>query len=152
MKYKSLYASVRRHHASFASPEDLWSAAVAYFEWCDENPLIEEKFTAAGPVMVDMSRPYTHQGFIAHSGISRSGWNKYRNNPAFAEVVDLIENVMYEQKFAGAACGLMNASLITRDLGLSDKQDVKTDHTSSDGSMTPKAPSFTFKGVGEDSE
>lgn len=27
----------------FATPDDLWSAVVEYFEWVEENPLYEEK-------------------------------------------------------------------------------------------------------------
>ena len=40
---------------------------------------------------------------------------------------------MTNQKFMGAAADLLNANIISRDLGLADKKD----HTSSDGSMTP---------------
>ena len=49
-------------------------------------------------------------------------------------VTKKVEQIIYNQKFAGATAGLMNPNIIARDLGLSDK----TDHTSSDGSMSPK--------------
>ena len=42
--------------------------------------------------------------------------------------------MIYEQKFTGAAAGLLNPNIIARDLGLADK----TDHASSDGSMSPQ--------------
>ena len=35
---------------------------------------------------------------------------------------------MFEQKFAGAAVGLFNANIIARDLGLTDKQEIKMDN------------------------
>ena len=35
---------------------------------------------------------------------------------------------MFEQKFAGAAVGLFNADIIARDLGLTDKQEIKMDN------------------------
>ncbi len=50
-----------------------------------------------------------------------------------SEIVAKAEEVIYSQKFAGAAADLLNANIISRDLGLADK----TDHTSSDGSLAP---------------
>jgi hypothetical protein len=47
---------------------------------------------------------------------------------------------MFDQKFAGAAAGIFNASIISRELGLADV----TDHRSTDGTMTPKPTVIEF--------
>jgi len=41
------------------------------------------------------------------------------------EVIRAINAIMYTNKFDGASCGLYNANIIARDLGLADKKDVK---------------------------
>jgi hypothetical protein len=45
----------------------------------------------------------------------------------FSWVITRIKETIYEQKFTGAAAGFLNANIISRDLGLIDKKDVKVD-------------------------
>jgi len=47
----------------------------------------------------------------------------------FVGVTTRAEEVIYNQKFAGAAAGLLNANIIARDLGLSDKKDINSKNT-----------------------
>src|SRR5690606_22908798 len=67
-------------------------------------------------------------------GISRQGWSEYKAKEDFSDIVEQVEAVIFSQKFEGASGGFLNASIISRELGLADKQDL----TSSDGSMSPK--------------
>ena len=53
------------------------------------------------------------------------------------EICTSIAKVIRQQKFEGAAAGLLNHAIIARDLGMADKHDH--DHTSSDRSMSPQA-------------
>ncbi len=59
---------------------------------------------------------------------SRHWWNEFRNakHPGFLEVIARIENIMYAQKFEGAAVGAFNGNIIARDLGLKEQTDVTT--------------------------
>lgn len=128
----------------FESPDDMLEAALDYFQWADDNPLIEEKafqFQGAA-VMADLNklRPYTIKAFLLHAGFSNQSWSDYRNRPEFSGVMEFIDDTVRTQKFDGAVAGLMNPNIIARDLGLSDKQDL----TSSDGSMTPKGVNVTI--------
>lgn len=125
----------------FASSEALWEACCEYFDWVDSNPLIEMKpFAYQGMVTqepVPKMRAMTIGGLCIFLDINPSTWRDWRTQDDFSSVITRAEQIIYEQKFAGAAAELLNPNIIARDLGLSDK--VQQDNTSSDGSMTPKA-------------
>ena len=124
----------------FESSEDLWNAATQYFAWVEDNPLYETKaFAFQGMVTTEelpKMRAMTIIGLCLYLDISQDALSDYGKKEDFIGVVANIKNIIRDQKFAGAAADLLNANIIARDLGLKDKSDV--DHSSSDGSMTPK--------------
>ena len=124
----------------FANADDLWNASVEYFEWVEENPLYEQKaFCAQGVVTyANMSkmRAMTISGLCIFLDISMQTWLDYKGRKDFIDITTRVENIIYNQKFTGAAADLLNANIIARDLGLKDES--KIDHQSSDGSMSPK--------------
>lgn len=128
----------------FETAQDLKEAIESYFAWNEANPLLEDSvsFYQGAPThdKVEKMRAMTIEGLCLHIGITRECWRLWKTNTEkpsdFLAVIDWAESVMKYQKFTGAAAGLLNANIISRDLGLADKQDL----TSSDGSMTPKEP------------
>ena len=124
------FLQTRTGPKKYFTPQDFLADAVRYFEWVDENPLQEELvFHARGLItrsQVDKMRPYTKQGLATFLGIPVSRLDSYksRQEEGWAEAVEMIEQVIYEQKFSGAAAGLLNASIISRDLGLAEKTEV----------------------------
>lgn len=122
----------------FASADVLWSACCEYFEWVDKNPLWESKpFHHQGEIVtakVAKMRAMTIDGLCIFLDIDRTTWYAWREADDFSHIVTRAESIIRDQKFSGAAADLLNANIIARDLGLKDGQD----HTSSDGSMTPK--------------
>lgn len=111
----------------FESPEVLWEEACAYFEWCDKNPLesIEYYGKDAERCEVPKMRAYTWSGLEHYLDIE--SLRDYKTNPNykdFSQVITRIEKIIYTQKFEGAAAGLLNANIISRDLGLLDKQRI----------------------------
>lgn len=114
----------------FASPDDLWGAACEYFEWVEENPLVETKLFSYEGVIVEgeipKMRAMTIQALCFFIGISRQGWSEYKAKQDFSDIVEQIESVIFAQKFEGASGGFLNASIISRELGLADKQDITT--------------------------
>lgn len=124
----------------FADPEALWAACCEYFEWVEANPLIEMRpFAYQGVVTqepVPKMRAMTLSGLQFFLDVDSQTWANWRLMEDFIGVVNKAESVIRDQKFAGAAADLLNSNIIARDLGLSDK--IQQDHTSSDGSMTPK--------------
>ncbi|NEM96176.1 DNA-packaging protein [Pontibacter burrus] len=124
----------------FASPELLWKAACEYFEWCDENPYQEDniekiKINGIGEKLMReplaKPRPYTIHGLCIYLDCSTQFFTNFEDNNKdaedFMEVITRIREVIYNQKFSGAAAGFFNASIIARDLGLADKQEIKGD-------------------------
>ena len=126
----------------FNSPEEMLSKAYDYFSWCKENPLCESKpFSSQGEVIygdVLKMRAMTQEGLCVFLNVSVSTWHNYKAKPEYLEVTKHIESIMREQKFSGAAAGLLNPNIIARDLGLKDASEV--DHKSSDGSMATHSP------------
>ena len=129
----------------FESPEVLWNACCEYFKWVEDNPLYEYKaFAFQGVVTqeaIPKMRAMTLTGLCLFLDISDDTWRNYRAQNDFLGVTRAAEKFIYEQKFSGAAADLLNANIIARDLGLKDTATV--DHTSSDGSMSPKGSDVT---------
>lgn len=123
---------------AFDTPEDLMAACEEYLAWNEANPLIEEKpFMYQGQIiMAEIPKPRAPRivALCSYLGISRFTWHNYRQSEEFDLVCEEIEARMSTFKFERAVAGLMNSTLIARDLGLVDKQEVKH---SSDGTMMP---------------
>jgi len=116
----------------FDDPQKLFEACVEYFEWCENNPLIEEKVGfsngAAVKTTIEKMRAMTSGGLSIFLGITHGTLIEWRNNRAdLRPVIEWAESVIRDQKFAGAAAGLLNANIISRDLGLADKRIVDVD-------------------------
>ena len=59
--------------------------------------------------------------------ISVETWRLYVEREDFIDVTRKASNVIRSQKFAGAAAELLNANIIARDLGLTDKKELNGD-------------------------
>jgi|SRR5690625_7359207 len=121
--------------ALFTEPEKLWEAACKYFEWCDNNPIIKHdvKGKEAELVEIPLQRPYTTHGLCIYLDVNVDYMTQfkksktYQSNPDFSRIIDAIDKIIYDQKFTGASVGIFNANIISRDLGLADKKDIKTE-------------------------
>lgn len=113
----------------FETPELLWAAAQEYFEWCDANPLREEKlFAYEGCVTRDhitKMRAMTERGLCLFIGIDPTTWYDYCKRKDFEFVCEQIKCVIWEQKFTAAAADLMNANIIGKELGLVERKSVE---------------------------
>lgn len=121
----------------FASPELLLEAAYEYFEWCDNNPFKQDnielvKVNGVGDEIrrepLDKMRPYTLNGLCIYLDCSPQYFRNFQDNNKDAEdfmaVITRIQEIIYEQKFTGAASGFFNSNIIARDLGLADKKEI----------------------------
>jgi len=124
----------------FASADLLWEACQEYFQWVEDNPLWEMKsyMYQGAPVQDQLPkmRAMTIDGLCLFLDIDDDTWRTWRTVEDFSGVTTRAEKVIRSQKFAGAAADLLNANIIARDLGLKDAS--AHEHTSPDGSMTPK--------------
>jgi len=112
----------------FATPEIMWDAACEYFNWCIDNPWIAQEIHGKDPQLCEVAkvRPFTLTGLCIYLGINTKYFFDFKQNCSkdFSEVVTRIEEIIYTQKFEGAATGFFNANIIARDLGLIDKKEL----------------------------
>lgn len=121
----------------FETPELMWQSALEYFEWCDNNPFRESqivKFKDSHELAeVPKMRPYTMQGLSLYFNCNVSYFKDFhlglkgkkdKLSLDFYATTTRIREVIYNQKFSGAASGFLNPNIIARDLGLTDKKDV----------------------------
>jgi hypothetical protein len=113
----------------YETAEQLAETAAEYFQWVSDTPFLEEKaFAYQGEVTkskVEVARPYTLTAFCLYAGISDESFRKYCDIDELAQVCQAIRSVVDNQKFEGAAANLFNANIISRDLGLTDKQSME---------------------------
>lgn len=130
----------------FATPQLMWEAAVEYFEWCEANPLLEHDYVGKDATEVNKRkmRAFTWGGLCLYLGCNTKYFNDFRDSlkdktdkisKEYSEVIARIDDVIYTQKFTGAAAGFLNPNIIARDLGLRDKADV--DHTTGGEKLPP---------------
>lgn len=115
----------------FASPELLWEAACEYFQWCVDNPHIEVDFRGkdAKRVEIPKMRAFTLYELCAYLNVNTAYFRQFKaglknDDEGFSTVITRIEEVIYAQKFSGAASGFLNANIIARDLGLKESSEV----------------------------
>ena len=124
----------------FKTPQLLWQAACEYFQWIESNPLYEAKaFAYQGDTTITKlpkMRAMTLSGLCFYLRCNEGYFRTFKaqlpdNEEDFNTVISEIEAVIFRQKFEGAAADLLNANIISRDLGLMDKQsvDLTTDLT-----------------------
>lgn len=65
-------------------------------------------------------RAMTLGGMCVYLNIAFQTWANYRSNSDFLDVTERIESIIYLQKFEGAAADMLNANIISRELGLND--------------------------------
>lgn len=108
------------------SPEKLQEACIEYFEWIEQNPIIEERvgFSPSGVHKSDVKHPHamTIWGLSIFLGITSSTWYAWKKDrDDLKPVIAWAEEIIKVQKFSNAAAGLMNANLIAREMGLAEK-------------------------------
>lgn len=135
----------------FETSKLMWDAACEYFQWCDDHPWIEEKTfgkkkTNRHKPVINIEtkptqRPYTISGLCLYLDCNVQYFTDFKSaldkdEHDFSIVITRIEQIIYTNKYEGAVVGAFNANIIARDLGLKDEQ--KHDHSSKDGTMSPK--------------
>lgn len=120
-------------HPKFPEGEEgaqmLLEACEDYFTWCEENPLQEDKvFAYEGDTYHDSQaklRAFTLNGLTLFIDVTDTTWRDWRaNRPDLSWVIQWAEKTIRDQKFVAAAAGLLNANIISRDLGLADKTEL----------------------------
>lgn len=127
----------------FSSPELLWEAAKEYFEATDARKWIKIEYNGkdAKRCEVPTETPYTWTGLYLFLDISHQTWKDYEKKDGFIETCTRIRNIIYTQKFEGAAVGAFNPNLISRDLGITEKTENR--FTDKDGNDRPLGEDYS---------
>jgi hypothetical protein len=113
----------------FSSPTILWEAAVEYFEFTDSRKWIKEDWVGKDAMRVDRKTdtPYTISGLCVFLDCDQRTFLNYgtlKQYEDFFPVVTRIREIIFTQKFEGAATGAYNPMIIARDLHLRDNVDT----------------------------
>lgn len=133
----------------FATPDVLWEAACEYFQWCEDNPLkeVEQARSSSKPIIDDKGktvfppnlielpkmRPFTIQGLCLFLDVNTVYLKQFEDSlrdkedelsKDFSSICTRIREIIYTQKFTGAASGFLNPQIIARDLGLAEKSEL----------------------------
>lgn len=120
---------IAKRPAIFLTPEAFFAACVDYFKWAEKHPLLEAKsFMYRGAIVKAQEpkvRAFTKKQLATYLRIPEGRLDSYKKRgDEWAEVMEMVEQIIYTQKFENAAAGLLNASIIGRDLGLTEKQEL----------------------------
>lgn len=109
----------------YSKPEELLNEANEYFQWVQDNPLIEVDFRGKDADMVHLPkmRPMTLTGLCNYIDIAVSTFQEYEKRKGFSAITTRIRQIIETQQFEGAASGFLNPNIIARKLGLTDKQE-----------------------------
>lgn len=141
----------------FAEPEEMEQAAVEYFKYnssrkWDKKELIKGGFDAGMICDVPSAIPYTWEGLCRYLCANTKYFNDFRDRckteiadkeldpklrekaKHFSEVIMWIGQVIYQQKFEGAAVGAFDRVIMSRDLQLVEKKEQG--FTDKDGNRT----------------
>lgn len=118
----------------FETPKLMWEAAAEYFEWVDSHKWekIETTIKPHGTETktIPTERPYTISGLCLYLNCNVQYFNDFekslpKDEKDFSSVITRIREIIYTQKFEGAAVGAFNSNIIARDLGLVEKKETE---------------------------
>ena len=115
-------------NTKFGDPDILWDACCEYFDYVENNPLWETRVAQSNGEPVDhlipKMRAMTIGGLCVFIDVDQSTWEEYRKRNDLSRITRKVDAIIRDQKFSGAAAGLLNPNIIARDLGLTDKQET----------------------------
>ena len=115
---------------TFKNPKEIWELACDYFAYIDSNPFVIKG--SGNKIKEKKQRPYTIEGLCVHMNIVKTTWYKYKSElpeddpqkALFEEICEYIDQIIYDQKFSGAAIGEFHHQIIARSIGLVEKVDI----------------------------
>lgn len=143
----------------FKTAAELAQACQEYFDWCEENPFWEAKaFSFQGESWIEKvprMRVPTLTGLQAFIGVNDQTWREWRTEKTvkhLSGIVSYIDQIIYDQKFTGAAAGVLNPTVIIRDLGLKDQSAVDNRMQNPDGTPLEFPGTIVLKGKRADDD
>lgn len=138
----------------FASPDLLWEAACEYFEYTDKRKWIKKDWVGKDATEVERETPppYTMQGLCLYLDCNPDYFNRFiealegkedQESIDFCHIAMRVKQIIFTQKFEGAAVGIYQHNIIARELGLREKTD--TEVSGKDGKPIEQSVEITLK-------
>jgi len=89
----------------YATPEDLWEAAIGYFTWCSTTPVITYRHRHGKFITIFKNREMSLKEL--HKWLGICNLNYYKKLPLFTRKVHRIQNVIAQYNYVHAAVGLL---------------------------------------------
>lgn len=111
------------------TPAELMQRGVDYLEFMRDRHWNKVEVLKGGEMAgtfydVPTSCPLDIKSFFLFAGFGARRWQKYRENEAYEDVCDWIEDCIELQNYEGAAVGVFNANLVARRHKIADKHDT----------------------------
>lgn len=136
--YQHIWTPLKGERPKY-SPIELLLTFDEYCKWCKENPLYGQKVVDKELVPEARMRAMTEVAFCLWAGVHKETFRLWKLGAVeegyMQDAAIIIADCIYQQKFSGAAADMLNANIISRDLGLADKREVKTDINLSDSAI-----------------
>ncbi len=116
----------------FVSPKLLWEAACEYFEWAEKNPIKDPRSFGQRKIQ----RPFTIEGLCVYVGANTAFLRQFEDglkgkedaeSKDFSTIIGTIKDVIFTQQYSNAAIGVLKENIVSRKLGLADRQEVKSE-------------------------
>jgi len=115
----------------YDDPEKLQDAIEQYFEWVDNNPLVEYKPMIEDKqitnAIIPRMRPMLLGECARFCGLTTDSWYDYKKKDDFSVIIETAEEIIHNQKLSGAIAGFFKENIVARYLGIKDRTDVTTD-------------------------
>lgn len=134
----------------FETPDIMMEAAYEYFEHQSKQKWdrVDFKGKDVEEVKIPTASPFTITGLCIFLGVNSVYFNRFEEEREkedtqeakdFCKVITHIREIIFTQKFEGAAVGAYNSNIVARSLGLGEK----VDHTTKGESLNDKYSNLT---------
>ena len=116
------------------TPEEVFNFAVRYFSWA-ESEAIKAIETAAfqgviSESLVHKPRVFTLTGLALFMGVNINRFARWRAEAGYSDVMEFIDNVIYEQKYQLGVAGIINSTIVGKELGIDKPQEITISNNS----------------------
>jgi len=112
----------------YDDPNKLQDAIEQYFQWVHDNPFIEYKPMIEQGLIANADIPKMRPMLIGecarYVGLNTSSWAEYKEKDGFTEIIKEAEEIIRNQKLAGAMSGFFKENIVARHLGIKDGVDA----------------------------
>lgn len=136
-RYSEILSRTRGRPKRFSGPDELLAECIDYFQWAEDNPLLEAKLVSfkgdSALEAVPKLRLMTITMLCVFLGIDETTWRDLRKQEIYSPVCTRVEAIIRTQKLEGAAADMFNPLIVGLDLGLKNKWRAMNEDEDDDG-------------------